>query len=531
MKYWSGLIVGILCIWCNSAYAQVNWQWARSGGGKGSDQAYSIAADNVGNIYVAGFYTDSAIFTDTTIRAATKGKDYFLAKYSSTGSLIWVKTSRVKGASYATGVCISENKYIYLTGTFSDSVSFGSTLLTSNNLFLVKFDLDGNVAWARSENAGGGNLIKSVSSDAAGNAYLTGSFTGGATIGGIGILSAGGVDIFVAKYDPSGSVVWAKQFGSAGDDGAFAIATSSTGYFAITGYIGGKISFGAASLSAFGSSDLFVAKFSPDGNVVWAFQSGDTVSGSGAGIAMDLQGNVYVTGAFNGWVPDGCDGYGNIYIAKFNTEGSKVWAKCAGPSGEDYGNAITADRNGNIYITGQYDEDMNLGTGPIPVSGIGDMFIAEYNSSGTALWADHTGAKMATDFGNAVALDSAGELYVSGGFTDTMRLGPLTLKSFYLTDMFVTKIGIPLGVNKMVNASQALKLFPNPAASELQIELHPSGGGRIELYSLLGVPVRKINVDNGMERVSISLVALSPGTYLCRYTSDEGIESAMMVIR
>jgi hypothetical protein len=529
--FFLGIIAGSLPL-----KAQTNWQWARSGGGKGKDQPFSIAADNTGNVFVAGFYADSAIFSGTMIRGAREGNNFFLAKYSPGGSLVWIKTSTVKGLSYATGLCVAQNKYLYVTGSYTDSVSFGNVVLSSKSLFIAQYDLDGNVIWAKSEDASGGNLINSVSSDAIGNAYVCGSFSATANFEGAHLTSAGGIDIFLVKFSPDGSLIWAKRFGSTSDDEALAIACSQNGDFAVTGSFGSTLSFGATKLSAQGTSDVFIAKFSSDGTPLWAQQSGDTSSGAGQGIAMDTDESVYVTGSFGGYTPEGCDGYGNIYIAKYSADGIKQWATCAGSGGEQSGNAITADKLGNIFVTGQYDFTIDFGTGPLPISGIGDMFIAEFNPSGVAQWADHAGSKGAADFGNGVALDSSRNLYLAGAFTDTVSFGPFIVESVHQTDAYLAKIGFPLGVAQENNSSQQMTLYPNPAQNEVHIIIYPrhSGNSYIEIFSLLGETVKKITISNSArekQNISIPLTGFSPGTYLCRYNAIGDTESGMFIIK
>src|SRR5438552_1300100 len=161
MKYCLGILIFIGIFGGSLAAQQANWLWARSGGGKGYDQVISLAADKSGNIFATGYYRDSAVFSGTTIRSAKSGTHFFFAKYSSDGSLLWIQTSPVKGQSQGTGVCIGEDKYLYLTGYFSDSIIFGSHLLLSqgtHNIFLAKYDLDGSLLWAISDGANADDL-------------------------------------------------------------------------------------------------------------------------------------------------------------------------------------------------------------------------------------------------------------------------------------------------------------------------------------------------------------------------------------
>jgi len=525
-----------LTLGATSLSAQTNWLWAKSGGGKGNDQALSIAADSAGNVYAAGYYTDSAVFNDTVVHAA-KGTKFFLAKYSPSGSLLWLKTSIAKGQSEAVSVCLSQNTYLYLTGYFSDSLVFTTDTLFSSgnaqNFFLAKFDLAGNEIWGKSAAASGGDNRKAVSSDEAGNAYVCGSFSGSAKFGATQLTSLGNSeDIFIAKFSPGGAITWAKQIGATADDAAFGIAASSSGNFVMTGLFASTVDFGGSQLTTSGTSDIFIAKYSADGNLLWARHSGDTSKGEGAGVALDKEENVYVTGTFSGIIPPDCDGSGNIYIAKYSAGGIKQWVKCMGAGSEETGNAIAADNAGNIFITGAYDEPIDFGTGQLSFDGIFDVFIVKLNSSGTAIWADKAGGG-GDDVGLGVAIDSSGNILLAGKYTDTVYFGSTPLLNRGITDIFVTKIGAQSGVNNLYPPGRDFALYPNPAQNELNVSWSNEMSDEItvELFSVIGVSVKKVfSQISGKQIVSIPLEGIATGVYLCRI-SEGGISVGRILVR
>ena len=155
-----------------------------------------------------------------------------------------------------------------MTGAFYSSyITFGSTILTNRgggDIFVVKYDPSGNVLWAKSAGETGGEWGLGISTDASGNIVVTGGFGSPSITFGSTILTNGGIaNIFVVKYDPSGNVLWAKSAGGTGDDDGYGISTDASGNIVVTGsFESPTITFGSTILTNGGSSDIFVVKLS-----------------------------------------------------------------------------------------------------------------------------------------------------------------------------------------------------------------------------------------------------------------------------
>jgi len=541
MKYCLGVLIVLGILGADSLHAQLpNWRWARSGGGRARDQTSSLAVDSIGNVFVTGYYRDSAIFAGVDLNSSA-GNHFFLAKYSPNSNLIWIRTSNLKGQSYGTGVCLSQGKYLCLTGYFSDSIAFDDHLLISsgnNDIFLAKYDLDGSAIWAVKGGSPGLDQARSVSSDAFGRIYITGNFSGTALFGSKQVTSIGGDEIFIVQYDSNGSAIWAKRIGASGDDAGWGIAVGESGNFAITGTFSDTVDFGGIKLISPGLSDIFIAKYSYDGNLFWAKQAHDTTSGIGESTAIDVNDNVYVAGRFElpGFVPD-CEGSGNIYIAKFDSEGHIVWQKCAGSGGEESGDAIAIDSSGNIFVTGGFDFTFDFGAGPLTHSSFIDGYIVKFDPSGTAQWSDNIGG-IGDDEGFAVSSDRSGNVFLGGYFSDTVNCGPFVLQSLRQTDMFIAKIGAKSSVHYPPNSTvaQQVSIFPNPASSAVTIELPLNAnknGVNVELASVLGITIRKVffpQSGNTNSSLTLQINDLSKGIYICRVRGDGWVESQKFVI-
>jgi hypothetical protein len=309
-----------------------------------------------------------------------------------------------------------------------------------------------------------------IAVDGSGNSYVIGYFEGSATFGAgeanQTVLTAdGNFDIFVAKYNSSGALQWAKRAGGADFDEAYGIAVDGSGNSYVTGYFEGSATFGAgeanqAVLTVAGSNDAFVAKYNASGALQWAKRAGGTGFVDGIGIRADSSGNSYVAGTFSGSATFGAGeanqtiltaaGSGfDIFVAKFNSSGAVQWAKRAGGTGSDEGYAIGVDGSGNSYVSGYFEGSATFGAGEanqttLTAAGSGfDIFVAKYNSSGAVQWAKRAGGTD-LELGYGIAVDGSGNSYVTGYFDGSATFGAgeanqTTLTSAGGLDIFVAK--------------------------------------------------------------------------------------------
>ena len=159
----------------------------------------------------------------------------------------------------------------------------------------------------------------------------------------------------------------------------------------------------------------------------WARKSNTTLFATGADVATDEHGNSYVTGTFMGKVNFGEFELGSlggrdVYLVKYGKDGIVLWAKRLGGTADDFGNAITLDKDGNCYLAGAFGSQLILGSDTLVSKGQHDMFLAKYNSSGDLLWCKSAGGYY-EDHAMAISLDKAGNCYLAGYFKDTLWFG------------------------------------------------------------------------------------------------------------
>ncbi|HRD00902.1 MAG TPA: SBBP repeat-containing protein, partial [Candidatus Syntrophosphaera thermopropionivorans] len=429
-----------------------NWFWAKNAGGTGADIGYGIAVDASGDSYVTGYFYGSAIFGYTTL-TSSGGSDIFVAKLDSWGNWLWAKNAGGTGADIGYGIAVDADGNSYVTGYFQSSpAAFGSTTLISNgdyDIFVAKLDSWGN-NWLWAKNAGGtsDDYGEGIAVDADGNSYVTGYFQSSpATFGSTTLISNGDYDIFVAKLDSSGNNwLWAKNAGGTSDDYCYGIAVDASGNSYVTGIFSNSATFGSTTLISNGDYDIFIAKLDSSGDWEWAKKAGGTGGDWGYGIAVDTDGNSYVTGIFYsataafGDITLESSGGVDIFVAKLDSSGDWEWANKAGGTDDDWVNGIAVDASGNSYVTGFFDISATFGYTTLINSGGYDIFVAKLDSSGNNwLMATKAGENI-NYYGNGIAVDADGNSYVTGYFEGSSTFCSTVLTSSGYYDIFVAKL-------------------------------------------------------------------------------------------
>lgn len=332
-------------------------------------------------------------------------------------------------------------------GSYSFS-SLGSS--SRSDLTLVKYDKDGNVQWARRIGSTGDEYVGDVAISKYGSyLFITGSFSNTVSFGtyhgytSSPLTSRGGTDVFVARYDAvSGTLVWARQAGGTLSDNGNGIFTDVWGDDVyITGSFTGTSYFKTGtSLSSYGgTTDAFFAKYDRNGNFTFAKRWGGAGYDYGKSIAVDkYYDNIYITG---GDSPYSSPYIVNFFLAKFNSSGNYVWSRSAGGNSYiDSGHDLVLNSSGHyIYIIGTFStEEFNLSGTVLSSNGSADAFVAKYYENGNLLWAKNIGG-YGWDEGQSIAED-LGNLYISGTFSGAVNFGHTSLTSYGSYDIFLSHI-------------------------------------------------------------------------------------------
>lgn len=348
------------------------------------------------------------------------------------------------------GVAVDPLRNVIVVGQFDGTTNFGGADLTALavDIFIAKYSPTGVHLWSkRFGSVAGPDIAYAVTTDAFGNIYVTGNFTGTVDFGnGVGLVSAGQQDAFLAKYAPNGTTLWARRMGDVSLDTAFAVAMDPTSTSPVVAgfYIGGA-GWGGAALTAFGAQDLVIAKY--DGNSgahVWSKGVGGTGTDIATGIACDLSGNVYATGYFQNSLNFGggiltSAGSDDIFLVKYNSAGTHVSSVRYGSTGSDQGNGVATDAAGNVVVTGVFSNTVNFGGSGLVSSGATDIFLAKYNSGGTHQWSFRYGDS-GGDIGFGVACDGPGNVALTGLTSGNIDFGGGFLFGTGGSDIYVAKL-------------------------------------------------------------------------------------------
>lgn len=272
--------------------------------------------------------------------------------------------------------------------------------------------------WSYSFGGAGTNTAYDVAVDATGGVVVAGTFTGSMNVGGA-LTSAGGFDVFLAKFDPTGAPVWSKRFGAAGPDQALGVTLDPAGNIIITGYFQGTVSFGGTALASKGGDDIFVAKFDAAGNPLWSRSYGTTRDDEGHDVVADGLGNLIITGHYGLALDFGGGttpfvGSVDAFILKLDAGGAYQWNKVAGSTNLDEGFGVAVDASNNIAVTGSFFSTINLGGSNLVSAGLSDAFIVKYRADGTHLWSTRVGGSGISESGQAVAMNAGGGVVVAG---------------------------------------------------------------------------------------------------------------------
>jgi len=306
------------------------------------------------------------------------------------------------------------------------------------DMCLQMLDDSGNLIWAKGFGSAEQDVITSIVTDVDGNIFVTGYFQQTVDFdlgpGVFNLTSAGYKDIFILKLTNTGDFVWVKQIGSLYSDIGNSIKMGLNGELLLTGEFSGTVDFGSTTISStlgyLGSvsvSDIFVAKLSDSGNVLWVSNAGGTGSENGNDVTVDSQGNVYCTGDFQGLNIDFDPSAGQTllsanpgdydgFVMKLNANGAVQWAYSVGGSGRDRTSSIETDAFDKVYVSGQFNGSSDfdpLGNSTTISSTSNDVFIQKLNADGTLVW-----VKLISGAGGQACHDmfvsETGEAYIVG---------------------------------------------------------------------------------------------------------------------
>lgn len=305
--------------------------------------------------------------------------------------------------------------------------------------------------WAKSAGGIGNDVFNAVGRDASGsNIFVAGRFSNSMVLGPSALISAGGTDVVLARYHPSGAPIWSLRFGGPGNDAAMSLAVDAGGNVFIAGTFENRMVFGADTLFSAGGTDIFIVKYSGAGNYLWSRRAGGPGADMANAVAVDAVGNAFIGGSFTDSAKFGSQprlysaGGTDMFIAQYSTDGDIQWSIRAGGIGIDAITGLAVNTSG-IYAAGSFTDSMNVGADILKSTGSTDIFIAKYSTGGAPQWARKAGG-VGFDTGNSIALDIAGNVLIGGTTGDSASFGAIQTSRFGGQDGFIAQyssIGTP----------------------------------------------------------------------------------------
>jgi hypothetical protein len=517
--------------------------WAKRAGLYAFDYGYGIVTDAQGNIYVTGKYEMDADF-DGQVVLCEGNHDIFTAKYSPSGNLLWIRTAGGDWGDYGHALALDNQANVYVTGEIDGPVKFAGSSLTlnswgKNDVFVAKYSTNGDLLWAH--RGGGRESDKgegiAVTNDAV---YVTGYFRDTASFnndGAFKVFGYGGKDMFLAKYTLEGQLLWLKAAGGPGEDEGTSVTVGKDGNIYVCGYYLSEANFHGFHLKSKGGFDGFLAKYDPNGNLIWVKTMGGYRSDFAYCVKAAPDGRLYITGGFKqkGFFGDKTitakSDDMDIFVACYTYEGDAVWVSKAGGVEFDLAYGLAVDENSDVYVTGYFAQAAEFGGTTIHSADSADIFVAKYKSNGDFAWVlkadgvrDSPADPETEEAGRSIWVDKNNYVLVTGSYRDNAIFGNHSLSGWGNTDIFITKIKQQeskeeTGVYNL-QSGDIFEVYPNPVDNMLSI-VYKGGQNNNVLVQIVNFEGQEVfekimELSSGSAEV-VDFSGFASGIYLVRF--------------
>lgn len=510
-------------------------------GGSQADNSYSIAADNSGNYYVTGLFSDTLQLPGQPDLISAGNADVFLIKYNSAGTVVWAK--RAGSAGYDAGLAVSLlNGYLYVGGSYGNNATFESTTLTSlgaEDGFFAKYDLNGNLLWIKKAGSVSGQerIDKAV---AVGNHIYACASLGSAPKyeNTTTLNSYGGSDGYILKTDTAGNLLSHINFGGTSNDYAYLITKDDSSNLYVSGdFASTSIDFGSTPTKANnGLYDLYFAKYDTGLNDKWSVTAGSAGSEVVNRMTTDISGNSYIVGGFSNTVDFGgtsltSNGGKDAFVAKYNNAGALVWVKKVGGTGSEELRTMLLHNN-ELVVSGYYDNTFTYDTATLTGIAGRDLMVFKFNTAGNLLWAKGYGGT-GDETPNEMISGNNNNLLICGALFGATSFGP-TLNATSKGNSYDGVIWefalptTPVGIEDAEKTDFGFNVFPNPGNGLFHITFKTEGNKTLSVFDMTGKQVLIENFDDDKHEFDLSW--FKEGLYLLSVTSTEGKYSKLISV-
>lgn len=499
----------------------------------------ALEIDLEGNLFLTGEISSDTAWFDSIPVLSAGGSDAFLARIDTAGKVLWAKSYGGNGDEYSLGLRI-DGGAIFTTGHFQGAASFDSISVTSAggfDVFIARFDSNGVCSWVQTLQSPEDEFGLAVTTDEFGNIYATGHFIDSINCGGTTLYSDSG-GVFIVKLDPNGNVVWARGGIHSNGNGVaegHGISSDQIGGVYVTGRFSDSLHWDQVSLVAAGTSDMFLAKYDYNGNIINVVQGGGVLNNCGRDVEADDDGNVFVTGYYGGssatFSPLSISigpSNENMFVMKYDGCGEAKWIRAAGDNGDDTGNGISAV-NGNTVTTGTYVGPMQFNVAWHPGTGSTDIFtvrivdtvsvssihptaafsFASSNLSVNFFDSSLNTSKWLWDFGDGNSDTAKSPTHIYSGNGNYV----VCLKAYNDCGLDSVCDTVSLIVNGRNSEMRNASVYPNPFEDLIIIYLGAASTGIADLIDLTGKRINRYRFD-GKKELRLEVNDLRNGLYL-----------------
>jgi hypothetical protein len=527
--------------------------WSRSLGSSSTPKAASVREDVDRNVYIASQISGNVDVDPgpDTIFTHSFNNGLLVEKLDPQGNYVWhfyISQSLVQIAPLC--MQFTDDSHFLLVGYSSGKIDLDpgpdSTFFDGSGLFIAKYDTSASLMWMKSiQNAGmsGPEMNTYFNLDQAGNIYLIGNgYTSSDFDPDTPVVSLTHNGVFFAKYDSTGQFIFVKGLPGYANIYGIDILCDKADNIYVCGSFDDQMDIDPSPdtvpLVAAGSNgynDIFIAKYTPTGDLNWDFSIGNVALDDNNMFALDDSANIYLTGNYTAGSLTQVDfdpgpathsltsvGY-DIFIAKYDSSRNYQWVRKISGTGDQRFKSMRRSANGNIYMTGEYmnTTDFDPGTGNTNTQAnqnSRDVFTAVYDNNGNYMNSMHIGSPNA-DYVWDMELTNSFGFYLLGVYQDTLDCDPDTTISNLIGDqnnnIFIAKYSWPvLSMNENVEVNE-IKCYPSPASDFLNIELPDGINAReISIYNMTGQKL--ISSNCRLPKTTLNVGNFNPGIYLLR---------------
>jgi hypothetical protein len=426
------------------ATADPTLEWVSAGGGTKNDKTRAICFDRTGSVFLAGEMTGDGKFADIEVKSLGD-MDFVLAKLDANGRFQWVRTLGGSKTDRGYGVATDAAGNAYVTGHFqsTDAVVNGAQLPNAGDydVFVARYDPDGKLLWIRTAGGAGYDYGHGIAVDSAGDVVVSGAVVGPAQFGETAAAVEGRA-VFCAKYSPDGNLKWVKTTGGKASGSGHGVAVDGSNNIYVGGSLSGTGTFGSQTVTGTGA---FAAKLSPEGEVQWVAQ---TEGGGAHEITADAQGRVWLAGMFKGKAKIGTAEYSSTgdkdndgFIVHLTNNGAFAWSRVISSPGVDYCLGVTTDGNGTAYVCGEFTGEAQFAGQNLASRGATDVQIGALDESGRLLWLTQVGGAKG-DNAFTMAYHPSGHILLGGACIGPAAFGDKEVTATAGPDMYGAKVRV-----------------------------------------------------------------------------------------